>query len=389
MRERENYLLRASADELHALHLRDGLVLALEAAETRQGRAPTSAGEKHAWRHSLSTMALDLRDAGLGAVEMMIEYELPGVEGAADVILAGVHPATSAPSYVVTELKQWRRVTADPDSPGRFRVQGQSGKPKRHPAEQTADFCRALITSHTALAGHEERLASLAYLHNAADGEVADMLRHPRTGLSRIFTRDSRGALIRFLRQHLAPAPGRHAAELFTTGLAPGSPDGLAAEGRPRWHGGFRLDEDPAAARRFVHDSVRAAHTAQDKSVLVLDGTTAARGSRLAAAVADALNRAGYRTRVLSGEHTAAFPVCEVLFCEESWLRYAVPQSSGHAAGGGPLLEAMIRAARVPVFVLATDLAEPGDAGFGPLIQRAAEALRLPEHHIRLDREFH
>ncbi|MEK2471695.1 MULTISPECIES: hypothetical protein [Streptomyces] len=384
------YLMRLSADELHALHLEDGLVPGLEAAEVDQQRKPrASKSEKDAWRHSLPALARDLRDIGLGAVDMLVEYQLLGVEGPADVILAGVHPETHAPSYVVTELKQWRRVTAAPEAPGRFRVQDQGGRPKRHPAEQTADFCRTLITSHTALKGHEERLASLAYLHNAADSEVADLLRHPRTGLSHVFTRDSRGALIRFLRRRLAAAPGRDAAELFTSGLVSGSLDGLDAQGRLQWHGGFRLDEDPTAAQRFVLDSVRGAHTAQDKSVLVLDGITAARASRLAATATDALNRAGYRTCVLSGEGTAAFPVCDVLFCEESWLRYAVLDASGHGTGdGGPLVETMIRAARVPVFVLATDLVEPGGTGFGPLIRRTADALRLPEHRIRLDREF-
>ncbi|MCK7625786.1 hypothetical protein MUU72_22230 [Streptomyces sp. RS10V-4] len=387
------YLIRLSADALHALHLDGGLVPALEAAEeakVAQGRRNRSSkGEKEAWGTSLPAMARDLRDAGLGAVDMMVEYALPDVP-AADVVLAGLHPATRAPSYVVAELKRWRRVTADPDCAGRFRVAKQIGKTKRHPAEQTAAFCRALITAQPALAEHEDRLTSLAYLHNAADGDVADLLRYPRTALSRVFTRDSRGALIRFLRQRLAPAPGRLVPDFFTEDPVParlGGPDGPAAR---RHEADFRLASDPGAARRYVLDAVRAAYTAQEKTVLVLTGLPADRGEQLAAEAADALRRAGYPARLLSGPGPAALPACDVLFCAESWLRHAHSSpASGAGADPGDLLTTMIRAARVPVFVLAAARAEPADgADAGPLVRRAADALCLPCNHIRLDRDF-
>ncbi|MFB6566950.1 hypothetical protein [Streptomyces noursei] len=386
------YLMRLSADELHALQLRDGLVAALEAAEVEHGRAgETSAGEKQAWRHSLPVIARDLRDAGLGAVDMMIEYKLPECQGPADVILAGVHPASQAPSYVVVELKQWRRATAA-EGTGRFVIANQTGKSKRHPAEQTADFCRALLNSHGSLAGHEESLAGLTYLHNAADHDVADLLRYPRTRLSHVFTRDSRGALIRFLRDRLAAAPGRPAAELFAAGPLRVRLAGLDARGRLDWHtGGFRLASDPVAAQRFVLDTVRAAHAAQDKSALVVTGAAANQGGELVSTAANALDRAGYRTRVLSGPRAPAFQVCDVLFCEESWLRCAAPLPAAADVPDSvrPLLAAMIRSARVPVFVLAGGHVAPGEAeGFGGVIRQVCSALRVPDRHLRLDHEF-
>lgn len=62
-------------------------------------------------------LAAALNEAGLGAVEVMIEYELPLNSKRADVVLAGSHPATGAPSYVVVELKQWSQAAPDEDDP--------------------------------------------------------------------------------------------------------------------------------------------------------------------------------------------------------------------------------------------------------------------------------
>jgi uncharacterized protein len=74
-------------------------------------RPPT---EADAWRFSLPALASALVDAGLGAVEVLIEYDVPGyvVPGNGqplpiDVVLCGVHPRTGEPSYAIVELKQW------------------------------------------------------------------------------------------------------------------------------------------------------------------------------------------------------------------------------------------------------------------------------------------
>ena len=61
----------------------------------------------HSWSGSLPILAQDIIDAGLENVEVLLEHQLPLTSKRVDVILAGRHPRTGAPSYVVVELKQW------------------------------------------------------------------------------------------------------------------------------------------------------------------------------------------------------------------------------------------------------------------------------------------
>ncbi len=69
-----------------------------------------SPAEMRSWSGSLPNLAQDLVEAGLSNVEVMLEYRLPLTSKRADVVLAGRHPRTGAPSYVVVELKQWSAV---------------------------------------------------------------------------------------------------------------------------------------------------------------------------------------------------------------------------------------------------------------------------------------
>ncbi len=70
------------------------------------GRSP-SESERKSWRRSLPVLVRDLIEAGLGNVEMLIEYQLPLTSRRADVVLAGVDRRTGGDAYVVVELKQW------------------------------------------------------------------------------------------------------------------------------------------------------------------------------------------------------------------------------------------------------------------------------------------
>jgi len=62
--------------------------------------------EVRSWERSVPTLAQDLLEAGLGKVEMLLEYHLPLTSKRVDVVLAGRHPRSGEASYVVVELKQ-------------------------------------------------------------------------------------------------------------------------------------------------------------------------------------------------------------------------------------------------------------------------------------------
>ncbi len=72
------------------------------------GRNPSPA-EIRSWDASLGALSADLQQAGLGGVEVLLEYQLPLSSKRVDVVLAGEHPRRGGPSYVVVELKQWSR----------------------------------------------------------------------------------------------------------------------------------------------------------------------------------------------------------------------------------------------------------------------------------------
>src|SRR5688572_13371218 len=76
-----------------------------------------SPAELRSWDGSLPVLANDLVDAGLGDIEMLIEYQLPLTSKRADVVLAGVDRRTDGDAYLVVELKQWSRAEVDEDNP--------------------------------------------------------------------------------------------------------------------------------------------------------------------------------------------------------------------------------------------------------------------------------
>ncbi|MFH8751398.1 hypothetical protein ACH4GK_29575 [Streptomyces rimosus] len=385
------YVIRTSADQLYALHQRRELVGILQDAERELGRAESGANEKRAWEHSLPAMARDLVDSGLGAVDMMVECAFPGVQGAADVILAGQHPRTHDLSYVVVELKQWRRVTLAPGSQDRFRVGNFTGKLKKHPAEQTGAFCRALLRSHELFAERDDRLAGLTYLHNAADHDVGDLLSYERTGLSHIFTRDSRGALMRFLRERLAPVPGSPASARFVAAVGPDSGGGNVSEVMRR-RGGFPLLSDMTATEQYALDVLRAAYAGDRKCVVAMTGADTDVVGTVTASVTSALRGAGYTCRGLERHGSAEPPESDVLLSAESrlvqtdgWTR----PLDGHVGTSALMAELIVRA-RVPVFFLGNDEGETGSARPRPsdLLRRTAEVMGMPVRFFRLDKEF-
>ena len=159
----------------------------------------------------------DLADAGLGQVEMLVEYQLPLTSKRVDVVLAGVDPRTSDDSFIVVELKQWSYAESHEGSDTLVAVEHASG-PRLHPGVQVELYCEYLTDFLGILAEQQNPVRGAAYLHNATDRDIRDLFDRQATEQSRIFTKQRRGQpFLDYLRTHLAPASGAGAADRFLT----------------------------------------------------------------------------------------------------------------------------------------------------------------------------
>ncbi|WP_366943467.1 hypothetical protein [uncultured Williamsia sp.] len=251
-------LLRRTADELGVADP-DSLVEQLlgQMLITRGYRASPS--EQQSWRRSLPALASDLRSAGLGDVEMLIH--LPLTSQRADVVLAGIHPATGQASYVVLELKQWSAATMFEGDPELVTVPGMNGGPKLRPVRQVQGYCSYLADFVRALADQPDALAGAAYLHNATNtATVADLSAVPVSTTGRLFTGAALGKFIEFLRSRLAPASGAAAADtLLRSAIAPSRQLLKVAADEVQIRERFNLLGDQQAAVQTVHHAVRKA----------------------------------------------------------------------------------------------------------------------------------
>lgn len=140
-------LLRISATQLAALAQAGSLARRLrEQMLFHTGRLPAPS-EIHSWERSLPVLAADLAEAGLGNVEVLLEYHLPLTSKRADVVLAGAHPRTGQPSFVVVELKQWSRVRSWEGDPELVLVEGYPHDPHLHRSHRCAATATTCSTS--------------------------------------------------------------------------------------------------------------------------------------------------------------------------------------------------------------------------------------------------
>jgi hypothetical protein len=198
-------LLRHSAVGLAQLAAGGSVAEAmLEQMLIRHGQRPSPA-EVRSWQRSLPLLAQDLVQAGLGDIEVLVEYRLPLTSKRADAILAGRHPRTGAPSYVVVELKQWSGAELFDDDPATVLIDGVGHHPRLHPLEQVRGYCDYLSDYVTALRDQPDALSGVAYLHNATERGVAPLRRLAESEHARLFTGERRAEFTDYLRSRLAP----------------------------------------------------------------------------------------------------------------------------------------------------------------------------------------
>ncbi|WP_255407171.1 DNA/RNA helicase domain-containing protein [Cellulomonas sp. PSBB021] len=390
---------------------------------TAQG-VPPGPSERRSWRRSVPALARDLTDAGLVNVEVLLEHRLPLSSKRTDAVLAGVHPRTGEPSYVVVELKQWTQARRWEESTTLVDVAGAPYCPVLHPAVQVEDYVRYLADFVRALEDAPHTITGLAYLHNASDAPVADLLTGPSP--APVFTGQRRGRLHEHLRSVLSvDATGAQSAQVADAFLSSAvGPSrqllGVAAD-EIRDREQFVLVDAQRVAFELVLREVAQARRADSKSVVLVTGGPGTGKSVIALSLLGELAREGRTVLHATGSRSFTQTLRKVagrgsprtakLFTyfnafmeadrngldvlildeahrirEKSVQRFTPARLRERAR---PQVDELLDAARVPVFLLDQhQVVRPGELGSPADIRAAAARRALPVHEVHLDAQF-
>ncbi|GAA2126176.1 DUF2075 domain-containing protein [Streptomyces synnematoformans] len=381
------------------------------------GHRPSSS-EARSWERSIPVLASALNDAGLGQVEVLLEYGLPLNSKRADAVLAGVHPKTGLPSYVVVELKQWSSADPDDDDPSLCRV---GDRAQLNPVEQVRGYCQYLVSFNGALAEHPDRVSGAAYLHNATEFGVSGLFETEQDQYGRLFVGARRGEFIDYLRTKLGTASGVSVADELVNGKVGPSKQLMAvaaAEVREREQ--FVLLDEQQIAYRKVLNAVRRAKQSNHKEVVVVTGGPGTGKSVIALSLLGELYRQGITALHATGSQsftttmrkvagsrkravrdlfkyfnsfmTAEPNSLDVLICDEAHrIRKTSANRFTSASNrtGRAQIDELIDAAHVPVFLLDQhQVVRPGEMGTVSDIRSAAARKGLRCEVLPLDGQF-
>lgn len=413
-------LFRGSAVAVAAERVSGTLSLRLSENFVRlRGHRP-SPSEVRSWERSIPVIVDALLDAGLGRVEVLLEYQLPLTSRRVDVLLAGVHPATGEPSYVVVELKQWSSAEPDDDSPRLCRVNSYPG-PKLNPIEQVRGYCEYLVGFNAAVAEHPHRISGLAFLHNATEFGIQGLREVGQDGQGRLFSGERRSDLIDHLKSLLGSEPGVRAAdELLLARKQPSRQLMAVAAQEVREREQFVLLDGQRLAYELVLRAVERARRADHKEVIVVLGGPGTGKSVIALSLLGELFRQGRSALHATGSRSFTLTMrkvagarkpavqklfkyfndfvsaekngLDVLICDEAHRIRETSSTRWTRAGlrtGRAQVEELIDAARVPVFLLdENQVVRPGELGTEAQITAAARTKGLDVRVVRLDDQF-
>lgn len=411
----------ASSLSAYASPLEKGLgELLSEHLRFTTGRS-ASPSEVRSWDRSLPVLASDLVDAGLGDVEMLVEYRLPLSGKRVDVVLAGHHPETNDHSYVVVELKQWSEAESWEEDAAMVLVPHQPGGPKLHPVLQVRGYCEYIGDFVSSVTDPEKQLRGVAYLHNAYDPAVNDLFDLPQDDKGRLFTAQRRGEFLSFLRSRLAPLSGAESADHLLSGrIRPGRQLMKVAAAEVKERTQFTLLDEQRTAFQMVMHAVERAHEEDHKTAVIISGGPGSGKSVIALSLLGELSRKGVGTmhatgskaftttmRKVAGKRStrvkelfkyfnsfmeASKNQFEVLICDES---HRIRETSANRytkaklRTGRPQVDELLSAARVPVFLLDEhQVVRPGEMGTVRTIREHAEARGMRVHEINLKGQF-
>ncbi len=416
-------LLRATAAGLAALALEGTLGVRIAGQMSfRTGRRP-SPSEVVSWERSLPILAQDLVQAGLDRVEVLVEHQLPLTSKRMDVVLAGAHPKTGDPSYVVIELKQWSHARRWKDDPTLVTVTGMGAAPRLHPLLQVQGYCSYLGDFVKALEPYDDALAGAAYLHNTTSRQaVAELGGVPEHRYGRLFTGADRGDFHDFLRSRLDPGTdgAPFADTLLRSAIAPSRQLLAVAAEEVQRREMFVLLDEQRLAYQVVLRAVEEARAQNSKTVIIITGGPGSGKSVIALSLLGELARRGRTVLHATGSRSftqtlrkvagaraprvqrmfkyfnqfmdAERNSLDVLVLDEAHrIRETSVDRYTRAAlrSGRPQIDELVAAARVPVFLLDEhQVVRPGEQGTVADIEGYAATLNLPVHRVSLDAQF-
>ena len=414
-------LHRGSVDALHASVIEGSLTRKLQEQFRFEMGYHASGSECRSWQNSLPVLVRDLQDAGLGAVELLIEYRLPYSSQRADVVLAGVHPRTRDHSYLVVELKQWTHARPVDGADDLIHIDAYGPRPVLQPLQQVGgyvsymrDFLKVLEFTPSALAG-------VAYLHNGDHRTLGVLRALPESEDARIFFGSERGAWLDFLRSRFDIAPGAVAAdELMSSRSAPSKQLLNVAADEISSREQFVLLDEQQVAFSLVRRAVSQARASNSKTAVVVTGGPGSGKSVIALSLLGEMSRQGYSVLHATGSKSftqtlrkvagrgstrvqslfkyfnsfigAAANDVEVLICDEAH-RIRISSASRFTAAakrtGAAQIDELLSAARVPVFLLDEhQVVRPGEIGTVLYIEQAAARLGLAVERVDLSGQF-
>ncbi|PYC87445.1 ATP-binding protein [Streptomyces tateyamensis] len=413
-------LFRGSASSVSAERAAGTLVPRLSENFVRKHGHRPSPSEARSWERSIPVLTDALLDAGLGEVEVLLEYQLPLTSRRADIVLAGVHPRTQEPSYVVVELKQWSDASPDDDAPALCWVDSYP-TPRLNPIEQVRGYCDYLADFNGALAEHPHRVAGVAYLRNATEFGIRGLQDVGQDLRGRMFSGERRADLLKHLTTLLAPAAGAQAADELLLGKQRPSKQLMAVAAQEvRAREQFVLLEEQRLAYEMVLRAVERSHRADRKEVVVVLGGPGTGKSVIALSLLGELYRQGRSALHATGSRsftltmrkvvgarkpavqklfkyfndfiTAEKNALDVLICDEAHRLRSTSSTrwtpAGHRTNRSQVDE-LIDAARVPVFLLdENQVVRPGELGTEAQIVEAAKAKGLDVHVVQLSDQF-
>ena len=383
------------------------------------GVAPS---ERRSWDRSIPVLANDLIEAGLGDVEVLLEHRLPLTSRRVDAMLAGQHPRTGGPSYVIVELKQWSAAELFEYDPKLVQIDGYGRHPRVHPVEQVRDYCIYLRDFVPALQAHDDSVAGAAYLHNATEMGVSPLRQLGESPDGRLFTGERRAEFMTFLRTRLTPgvqgAP--YADEFLSSHAAPSRQLLAVAAAEIRDREQFVLLDEQRLAYNMVLHAAEAARAGDSKTVIIVSGGPGSGKSVIALSLLGELARRGRAVLHATGSQSFTQTMrrvagrgsrrtqnlfkyfnqfvdaerngLEVLILDEA---HRIRETSMDRFTRRQLrtdrrqVDELIAAARVPVFLLDEhQVVRPGELGTVSEIEAHAKSLNLQVHKIDLNAQF-